>query len=67
MDEITKEINILINKLEALERSLRLESAARGPEKIILSRQGEVVLLEKSGNLWRVKERRGGRGWRQGP
>ena len=66
MDEITKEINILINKLEALEQALRQESAARRSEKIRLPRQGEVVLLEKSGNLWRVVERQGGPGRRQG-
>jgi hypothetical protein len=67
MDEITKEINILINKLEALEQALRQESAARNDEKIRRPRQGEVVLLEKSGNLWRVVERRGSRGWRKSP
>jgi hypothetical protein len=66
MDEITKKINILINKIEALEQALRSESAARGSEKIRSPHKGEVVLLEKSGNLWRVVERQGGPGCRKG-
>ena len=71
MDEITKEINILVNKIDALEQALQQESAVTGYEKIfrksILPRKGEVVLLEKSGNLWRLVERQVGRGWRKSP
>ena len=61
MDEISKEINILTDKMEALERALRQESAVTGYEEIFqkkgFPRTGEVVRCRRSGALWRVMER----------